>query len=107
MKLIMITLNGRTYQIACEEGQEDHVRALAADIDGRIGDLVRTIGQVGEARLLVLVSLLMADELAEARSRAATSAPAPEASAPAAGFGARIESLAQRIDGVAQRLAST
>jgi cell division protein ZapA len=105
MKLVMITLNGRTYEIACEEGQEDHVRALAADIDGRIAGLVRTIGQVGEARLLVLASLLVADELAEARARTAISAAAREASAPAAGLGARIESLAQRIDGVAHRLA--
>lgn len=66
MGQITVTVNGRPYEIACDDGQENHVRGLAGYLDERIAHLVGEIGQVGDARLLVMASLLISDELVEA-----------------------------------------
>lgn len=65
MAQVAVTINGRGYQIACDDGQEEHLRTLAASIDRRVGELVAAMGQVGDNRLLVMASLLVADELSE------------------------------------------
>lgn len=66
MGQVTITINGRPYDIACDDGQEEHVRGLAGYLDERVSGLSRSIGQVGDARLVVMASLLIADELVEA-----------------------------------------
>jgi cell division protein ZapA len=66
MAQVSVRINGRHYQVACEDGQEAHLQKLAAYIDERVAELVRDVGQVGDARLLVMASLLIADELADA-----------------------------------------
>jgi cell division protein ZapA len=66
MAQVGVRINGRQYQVACEDGQEAHLQKLAAYIDDRVSELVRDVGQVGDARLLVMASLLIADELADA-----------------------------------------
>jgi cell division protein ZapA len=66
MAQVSVRINGRHYQVACEDGQEAHLQKLAAYIDDRVAELVRDVGQVGDARLLVMSSLLIADELADA-----------------------------------------
>ena len=65
MGQLAITVNGRSYPIACEEGQEKHLAELGAYVDKRVKDLVASVGQVGDTRLLVMASLLIADELSE------------------------------------------
>jgi cell division protein ZapA len=65
MSDVTIEINGRAYQIACEDGQEDHLKRLAEILEKRLQDLVSNVGQVGQERLFVLVGLLMADELSE------------------------------------------
>ena len=66
MGQVAITVNGRSYEIACDDGQEDHLRRLGLYLDQKVSDLVGNVGQVGDARLLVMASLLVADELADA-----------------------------------------
>ena len=66
MAQVSVTINGRIYDIACDDGQEEHVAGLASYVDDRVAELARSIGQVGDARLLVMASLLIADELVEA-----------------------------------------
>ncbi|MDP6473649.1 MAG: cell division protein ZapA [Alphaproteobacteria bacterium] len=66
MAQLSVTINGRDYPIVCDDGQEEHVTRLAAYIDKRAGEIASTVGQVGEGRLLVMTSLLVADELSEA-----------------------------------------
>jgi cell division protein ZapA len=61
-----VTIGGRRHQLSCAEGEEARLRRLAAYVDGRVGELVKQHGPVGDARLLVLTSLLIADELADA-----------------------------------------
>lgn len=65
MAQLAITINGRSYEIACEEGQERHLSELGAYIDKRVKDLVASVGQIGDTRLLVMASLLIADELSD------------------------------------------
>ena len=65
MAQVDVTINGRDYQIACDDGQEDHLVQLGEYVDRRVKELATTVGQVGDSRLLVMVSLLIADELAE------------------------------------------
>jgi len=61
--LVEISINGRDYQIVCEDGKEEHLSQLGLQIDERVKDLVAAIGQVGESRLLAMASLVLADEL--------------------------------------------
>jgi cell division protein ZapA len=63
---VNVTINGRNYRMACEDGQEDHLMRLAGDIDARIEDLRGNFGEVGDSRLTVMAALTVADELVEA-----------------------------------------
>jgi cell division protein ZapA len=102
---VSISIVGRTYEISCDEGQEEYVRALAAEVDHRAGNLLRSVGQVGDARLLVMVCLLMADELSEMR-RSRPGGRTPDEAADGALAGG-IEALTRRVDAIAERLEKT
>ena len=65
MSQITVKVNGRNYEIACDDGQEAHLTRLAQYVDRRVDELIAAVGQVGDARLLVMASLLVADELSE------------------------------------------
>ena len=67
MSDVNVMINRRSYQIACDDGQEDHLRGLAALVDQRVDELVSTMGQIGDQRLLVMASLLLADEVKDVR----------------------------------------
>ena len=59
MAQVDVAINGRNYRVACDDGQEDHLRQLAEYVDRRVMELVESVGQIGEARLVVMVSLLI------------------------------------------------
>ena len=61
-----IIIHSRRDEVACDDGQEAHLSQLAAYVDKRVGELVAAVGQVGDARLLVMATLLVADELSDA-----------------------------------------
>jgi cell division protein ZapA len=65
MAQVNVTINGRQYRMACEDGQEDHLMRLARDIDTRIEQLRGNFGEVGDSRLTVMAALTVADELIE------------------------------------------
>lgn len=67
MKTVTVSIFGRDYQVACDEGQEIHLRKLAHEIDERIHKLSQHVGNAGEPMLMVLTALMMADELHDAR----------------------------------------
>src|SRR4051794_6605202 len=69
MAHVNVTINGRQFRMACEDGQEDHLRDLAQDFDRRIGDLRTKFGEIGDTRLTVMAALTVADELAAAGRR--------------------------------------
>jgi len=107
MAEVTVSVNSRSYVIACEDGKEGHVQELAQSLDRRVAEMAHDVGQVGDARLMVLTSLVMLDELAEAQSRAADPAAQGrldkltrlERDAARA-----IDVLAQRVEAVAARL---
>lgn len=66
---VSVTINNRQYRMACDEGQEQHLQNLAADLDQRINRLRGSFGEIGDMRLTVMAALLMADELSEAGAR--------------------------------------
>ncbi len=68
MGQVSINVNGRDYQIACDDGEEQHIEYLAGYINHHAQDLVGRAGQVGEARLLLMTALVLADELSVAYS---------------------------------------
>jgi len=69
MAQVSVTINGRVYRMACDDGQEDHLTRLARELDGRIGRLRESFGEIGDTRLTVMAALMVADELAEAKRR--------------------------------------
>lgn len=66
MAEVSITVNANDYVVACADGEETHLREIAARVDKEIAGLAESVGQIGEARLLVMVSLLLADKLDDA-----------------------------------------
>ena len=71
MGQVRVTMNGRGYDIACDDGQEEHVMRLANAVSERVNQLVAANGQVGEARLLLMAGILMADDLHSERAKSA------------------------------------
>ena len=65
MPTVNATIAGRQFRLACEDGQEDHLQALARDIDERIVELRKKFGEIGDTRLTVMAALTVADELVE------------------------------------------
>ncbi len=127
MPQVEIMVNGRAYLIACEEGQELHLGRLGRLLDGKVAGLAKAVGQVGDARLLVMAGLIIADELHDAEARAnqlrgeAAAAASAREQARAAGYeppvaapaprmadetiiASVLGSLAERIDSIAAEL---
>ncbi|HEY0301242.1 MAG TPA: cell division protein ZapA [Rhizomicrobium sp.] len=69
MPLVNVMVNARAYTIACDYGEEDHLRELAAHVDGKVRELLGSVGQVGDQRLLLMAALLIADEHHEASTQ--------------------------------------
>lgn len=70
MSKVTISLNGRAFTIGCEEGQQAYLRELAGHLDGHVRELSEKVGQIGDVRLLLMASLIVADEMREAQGRA-------------------------------------
>ncbi|MEQ9518843.1 MAG: cell division protein ZapA [Parvibaculum sp.] len=69
MGQVNVSINDRSYSVACGDGEEDHLKELAAYLDNVVSDLAKTVGHVGDTRLLLLAGLMAADEISEAKSR--------------------------------------
>jgi cell division protein ZapA len=105
LAVVNITINGRVYDIACDDSQVSRVQALGREVDGHAQHLLSTVGNVSDSRLLVMVGLLLADELAEAREQLTKLGQEVGAAADGdARLAQLIESLAQRIEAIATRL---
>lgn len=105
MSDVMLTINRRAYQVACDDGQEDHVRGLGRLVEERVAELVGSMGQIGDQRLLVMASLLFADDakgaresLKEAQDKVDSLSAGKKAEDEAAGA---IEDLAAKIEALA------
>jgi len=100
MAQVTVAINGRQYQVACGEGEEERIAGLAGYVDGKVQELVEAIGNVGDQRLLVMASLLLADELFEIKENGH----APDHGAKRRA--ATLEALAERLDRLVAKLES-
>ncbi|MFQ5775888.1 MAG: cell division protein ZapA [Kiloniellaceae bacterium] len=106
MTLINLTINGRSYEMTCDDGQEPHLQKLADYIDDKVRQLAASVGQAGDQRLLLMASLLIADELFDAHAQIhARSSDAAGEEREAADTAAALDACAQRIEAIAARLA--
>jgi cell division protein ZapA len=102
--LVDVTIAGRTYQVACREGEEDNLRSAARLVDGKSREAIAGLGTLSEARQFLFASLLLADQLIE---KPEGSAPTPQAvvpSGPDPRLVSRAESLAERLESLAEAL---
>ena len=105
MAQVEVSINGRNYEIACDDGQEPHLAQLGEYVDRRVKELVTAVGQVGDSRLLVMASLLIADELAETYAELKKAPTPEEASAAASASTGEIEDrIAEIVDAAAARI---
>ncbi len=103
--MLNLTINERVYEVGCEDGQTEQVRALAEDLDARVRHLARQLGTQPEGRLLVMAALTLADDLSEARAALERAQAEVDAAASAGSRLAEgIESMAERIESIAERL---
>jgi cell division protein ZapA len=110
MAHVSVTINGRQYRMACEDGQEHHLARLAHDLDQRILGLRGSFGEIGDSRLTVMAALMLVEELSEQRRRLhrieaelsvlqhARTADLERAKAIEADIGAALVSAAERIE---------
>ncbi|PZO80105.1 MAG: cell division protein ZapA [Micavibrio aeruginosavorus] len=114
MAEITITINGRNYGIACDDGQERRVQDLARYVDGRLREIARAGAASNESHLLVLTAIILADEIADMRSAGAALERQVASQQPASGVRitedeeetivSAIDLLAARIDQIAVNL---
>lgn len=105
MAVVNLSINGRQYDIACDDSQVAQINQLGREVDDRAQLLVKQLGNIPDARLLVMVGLMLADELTE--SRAQLKAAGGDAAALAEGdarMARGIEALAQQVEAIAERL---
>lgn len=89
---VTVEIAGTAYRLACEDGQEAHLTALAHEIDAEARRLKQRMARAPEeARLMLMVALLMADRAREAEVAAGPPDVGPETAQ-------RLESLAERIE---------
>jgi cell division protein ZapA len=69
MAHVSVTINGRSFRMACDDGQEDHLLRLAAEVNGKVDQLKGAFGEIGDTRLTVMAAIMVADELADTRRR--------------------------------------
>ncbi len=104
MAQVTVIINNRRYDIACDDGQEAHLTRLAQSLDKRVEELTASIGQIGDSLLLVMASLLVADELSEAHAELEALRGDGREPAAAAAAVPELERLADRIEAIAEKL---
>ena len=72
MAQVIVEVHGKPYGVGCEDGQESHVRSLAALIDAKVREIAPDAGALGETRLMLLGGLMLADEVSQLRLALAT-----------------------------------
>lgn len=71
MPLVNVMVNNRAYTIACDDGEEEHLKNLAAHVDRKSREVLGTVGCVGDARMMLMAALLIADEHHEMQTKLA------------------------------------
>lgn len=117
MAQVSVTIDGKLYRMACDEGQEEHLVDLAGRFDRYVGHLKGSFGEIGDQRVTVMAGIMVIDELTELQKRFAelesevgTLAKTRDEAAARSdrsdlALGTALASLAERMESVAARLA--
>ena len=100
MATIDVEIASRRYSVACRDGEEEHLRSVAAIVDRKAQQATGALGSLSEVRQLLFASLLLADEVKEHR---AGNAP-PQEPEPDPRVADALARLAERMERLAQRL---
>lgn len=101
MASVEVEIASRKYSVACRDGEEAHLRSVAAIVDSKAQDAAAALGSLSEARQLLFASLLLADEVKEHRAGQPPAPPAPIDPAIADALerlAGRVESLAEEFE---------
>jgi cell division protein ZapA len=99
MATVDVEIAGRRYAVSCRDGEEDHLRDLAAIVDKRANDAAAALGTLSESRHLLFTSLLLADDLdGGGAPPAGAAAPDPEVADALERLATRVEALADRLE---------
>jgi cell division protein ZapA len=109
MGRVTVQVNGRSYALTCDDGQEPRIRRLAQYVDAKMAEFVARIGKVAEARLLLLAALVIADELSDAnetveRERNRGQAGGAENTASRDSIAGGVQGMENRAEAIAARL---
>src|SRR5919199_1641823 len=103
-QLVDLNIAGRTYQVACREGEEENLRAAARLVDGKSREALAGLGTPSEGREVLFASLLLSDQLIEKGPEAVAPPPPRRAATPDPALILRAESLADRLESLAAAL---
>lgn len=67
MTALRLLIGGREYDVACDDGQENHLKSIAKTLDTRVRTLGEAMGKPSEGQLLMIASLMLTDELLDAK----------------------------------------
>jgi len=104
MAQVTLRINGYSHTLVCKDGEENHLLAMANEVEQRIEAIKAAAGQSGESRMLVMAALMMADDLFELRKRVEaleSGQPAPDAK-----LGRRLGRTVKRAEEIAADLDS-
>jgi cell division protein ZapA len=107
MPSVSVTINGKIYRMACDDGQEKHLMDLADQLNGTIDELRRAFGEIGDQRLIVMAAITLADEASEMRLRADRAEESMNKLAQSAADTSLAEAIgrsAERVADIARRL---
>lgn len=119
MGQVNVTISGKTYRMACDDGEEEHLSALGRRLSETIEDLRQTFGEIGDQRLTVMAAITLADQYSETERRLghleaeiagleeARAAVVERQEAAEAGIATAIVTLAARLEALAARLNAT
>jgi cell division protein ZapA len=104
MPQITVTINGHPHAVQCDPGEEHRIRDLARLVEAKVAGFADQFARAGEARILVLAALMLADELTEATDNLRRLGTRAAAAADDPLLADGIDRLARRIEAVASRL---
>jgi cell division protein ZapA len=104
MGQVAVTIDGKSYRMACDDGQEDHLTALATYFDSKVQDMRASFGEIGDMRLAVMASITLADEVSELKRKLSAGDAALDAARQTI---AAVEQTAERVERIARTLAAT
>lgn len=116
MAQVNVTISGKTYRMACDDGQEEHLTSLGERLSQTIEMLRVRFGEIGDQRLTVMAAITLADNMSESERRLreiesqisgleeARAAIAERQDAAETGIAQMIDGVAERLEGIADRL---